>query len=213
MATINKGILGGFSGTIGTVVGANWRGKDIIRSKPKPSSRPATEKQLLQQQKFKLVIGFLNPLRNIQTKYFGNPEAQKSRANLATAYTINEAVEINANIPQLIYSKILITKGVLAGFQNLSVTPQANQELSFSWLDNSAQASAKETDVFCTVVYCEELNEFVIMETITTRVETTTVITLPNYFQGKPVHVWCYFRNEQESSACISQYLGLQNIA
>ncbi len=32
MAEIKKGILGGFSGKVGTVVGVNWRGKDIIRS-------------------------------------------------------------------------------------------------------------------------------------------------------------------------------------
>ena len=35
MAEIKKGILGGFSGKVGTVVGVNWRGKDIIRSLPK----------------------------------------------------------------------------------------------------------------------------------------------------------------------------------
>ena len=34
MAEIKKGILGGFSGKVGPVVGANWRGKDIIRSTP-----------------------------------------------------------------------------------------------------------------------------------------------------------------------------------
>lgn len=65
MARITKGILGGFSGKVGTVVGASWRGQDIIRSMPKPSSRKATGKQMLQQLKFKLVIGFLKPLTGI----------------------------------------------------------------------------------------------------------------------------------------------------
>lgn len=62
MATLNKGILGGFSGKVGTVVGANWRGLDIIRSRPKISKRNPTEKQLEQQMKFKLAISFLQPL-------------------------------------------------------------------------------------------------------------------------------------------------------
>lgn len=35
MAKIKKGILGGFSGKVETVVGVNWRGKDIISSLPK----------------------------------------------------------------------------------------------------------------------------------------------------------------------------------
>jgi hypothetical protein len=35
MGTFNKGILGGFSGKVGTVVGFNWRGLDVMRSLPK----------------------------------------------------------------------------------------------------------------------------------------------------------------------------------
>ena len=42
MANISKGILGGFSGKVGTIVGANYRGKDIIRSVPKKSGRKPT---------------------------------------------------------------------------------------------------------------------------------------------------------------------------
>ncbi len=60
MATIVKGILGGFSGKVGTVVGANWRGKDIIRSRPKPSKKPPTDKQVIQQLKFKMAVTFCN---------------------------------------------------------------------------------------------------------------------------------------------------------
>src|SRR5258706_2514256 len=38
MGKINKGsgILGGFSGTVGTVVGSNWRGIDTMRAVAKP---------------------------------------------------------------------------------------------------------------------------------------------------------------------------------
>lgn len=48
MAQIKKGILGGFSGKVGTVVGANWRGKDIIRSLQKSNNKAPTDLQLLQ---------------------------------------------------------------------------------------------------------------------------------------------------------------------
>ena len=79
MAEIKKGILGGFSGKVGPVVGANWRGKDIIRSTPKSSSRPKTDKQILQQLKFKTTITFLHPLRNIQNRFFGTDAGAKSK--------------------------------------------------------------------------------------------------------------------------------------
>ena len=124
MATFNKGILGGFSGKVGTVVGANWRGKDIMRSLPKPSQKEPTEKQLLQQAKFKLAVSFLQPLKTIQSQYFGSGSGVKSRVNLATSYTINEAMQVVAGVLELMYNKVLITKGELTGFQNAVLNTQ-----------------------------------------------------------------------------------------
>jgi len=60
MAEIKKGILGGFSGKVGTVIGVNWRGKDIIRSLPKASKKAPTEEQLIQRVKFRKTIVFYN---------------------------------------------------------------------------------------------------------------------------------------------------------
>ena len=58
MGTYNKGILGAFSGKVGPVVGASWRGKEVMRSLPKKSNRVATATQLLQRQKFAMVQAF-----------------------------------------------------------------------------------------------------------------------------------------------------------
>lgn len=208
MARITKGILGGFSGKVGTIVGANWRGQDIIRSTPKPSSRPPSEKQLLQQNKFKMVINFLQPIKNIQSRYFGSGSGSKSRVNMATSYTISEAVQVTANVPSLVYNKILITKGDLAGLQNPSAVPQSVQMLSLSWEDNSIQGNAKATDRANAVCYCEELGTFEIFESLTDRSSMTADITLAPYYSGKEVHLWMYFNNVEEILACNSPYLG-----
>jgi len=53
MAEIKQGILGGVSGKVGTVVGANWKGKNIIRSKSRKTSKKPTVLQLNQRAKFK----------------------------------------------------------------------------------------------------------------------------------------------------------------
>ena len=56
MGTYNKGILGAFSGKVGPVVGATWRGKDVMRSLPKKSNRLATAFQQQQRSKFAMVF-------------------------------------------------------------------------------------------------------------------------------------------------------------
>ncbi len=42
MAIIRKGILGGFEGKVGNIIGYNLRGQNIIRSVPRKDKRPAT---------------------------------------------------------------------------------------------------------------------------------------------------------------------------
>lgn len=208
MGTINKGILGGFSGTVGTIVGANWRGMDIIRSRPKRTKSQPTDKQLLQQMKFATVNRFLQPLRAIQSVLFGNISGTKSRRNLATAYHLREALTLNAGMPELVYTKVQITKGELAGFQNVTAVPQPNGKIAFTWEDNSLQAGAALTDVFCAVCYCPELNEFSLHDTAQQRATLGAEAVLPAFMQGKDVQVYAYFRNSESSSACNSVYLG-----
>ena len=212
MATFNKGILGGFSGKVGTVVGASWRGKDVMRSLPKPSQKEPTEKQLLQQAKFKLAITFLQPLKAIQSQYFGSGSGVKSRVNLATSYTINEAMQVVKNVPELVYNKVLITKGELTGFQNAVVTTQVGGVLSLEWEDNSNQGNARATDMVNLVCYCKELKIFEIFESIVMRSDLMLDVTLPNYCIGKTVEVYAYLTNERQTMASNSFYLGEQMV-
>ena len=208
MATITKGILGGFSGKVGTIVGANFRGKDIIRSKPKKSGKKPTDKQLLQQAKFKLVMGFLQPLKTIQNKYFGVGSGAKSKVNMAASYMLDKALIVVATVPELVYNKILITKGELAGFQNVVATPAAGRVIDFTWEDNSLQGNANATDVVNVVCYSADLGTFEIYKAVATRGALAATVTLPPFYAGFAVEVWLYFNNVEERLACNSPYLG-----
>lgn len=208
MGTINKGILGGFSGTVGTVVGASWRGKDIIRSRPKTTKRKPSDNQLLQQMKFKLVANFLQPLREIQTLYFGQKVGYKSRLNLAMSYTISEAVDVVLDMPELIFPRILVTKGDLVGLQAVEVTVGTGTSLDLSWADNSAQGNASTTDMLSIVCYSEELQSFEIYQEITARDAKAAAVPLPAIYQGKRVHVWLFLSNEKRTLASTSPYMG-----
>jgi hypothetical protein len=59
MGRIKKGILGGFSGKVGSVVGASWKSIDYIRSLPASVRNPRTPAQVNQRSKFATVIKFL----------------------------------------------------------------------------------------------------------------------------------------------------------
>lgn len=212
MAEIKKGILGGFSGKVGPVVGANWRGKDIIRSTPKSSSKPKTDKQILQQMKFKATISFLQPLRSIQSRFFGMNVGVRSKVNLAASYVINNAIEVVEGLPVMVYNKVLITKGDLASFQNVELVPQTGGVLSLTWEDNSVQGNALETDRVSLVCYFEELGVFEIYEGVALRGDAIAEITVPSIYTGKVAQVYAYLCNEAETQACNSVHLGAVTI-
>lgn len=208
MGTIKKGILGGFSGTVGTVVGANWRGMDVIRSRPKASGGKPTPLQLMQRSKFALAIKFQNSLRSMQSRLYGENAGVKSRVNLAASYLLREVVDYVNDQAVLKMEKVIITKGLLTGFQNLAVTDAAAQTLNFTWTDNSNQMLAKATDIFCTAVYEEESGDFEIKEGPETRTVGTASVVLPELWAGKTVHVYAFLQTEEQDAACNSLYLG-----
>lgn len=58
MATIKQGILGAFSGKVGSVVGSSWKGIAIMKSRPASVANPKTAKQVIQRSKMTAVVGF-----------------------------------------------------------------------------------------------------------------------------------------------------------
>jgi len=58
MAIAKNGILGGFSGSVGDIIGATWKGKTTIRSKSAIEKKPLTQKQKDALQTTKLVLDF-----------------------------------------------------------------------------------------------------------------------------------------------------------
>ena len=92
MGTINKGILGGFSGTVGTVVGGTWKGIDYMRSKTNRRNFNPSQKQLEQQLKFALVMRFVQPMAGLLNISFRDFAIKMTGINNAFAYTINNAI-------------------------------------------------------------------------------------------------------------------------
>lgn len=189
MGVIQKGILGGFSGKVGTIVGANWRGKDVIRSLPKKSRRIATEGQAIQRLKFTLVAKFLSPIKPIVSDYFGQASGEKSRYNLATSYHLTEAVTgVNPDF-SIDYPKVIVTKGDLIGLETPEVSAGANATATFKWTDNSGEGQAKAEDQVLVVVYNESKKSFEYRQTAIRSAGTFT-FALPTNWSGDNVHCW-----------------------
>lgn len=213
MGTYSKGILGAFSGKVGPVVGATWRGKDVLRSLPRKGNRVATATQMLQREKFTMVTEFLTPLNSVVSRYFGSNTGDKTRRNQAMSYLMRKAIDYVA--PDLVwdYSKVLISRGDLLGLHVGTATTGAGQSVDFTWTDNSGQGDAETTDKLVVVLYEPTSKTAVHALNAATRGQGTANITVPAFLNGLTVHVWATFAATDDKRYATSHYLGTVVIA
>lgn len=97
MAIAKNGILGGFSGSVGDIVGATWKGITTVRSKSAIEKKPLTQKQKDALQTTKLVLNFwketntMYPWIDLTSKELGmtpmNVFQRKYRSNVLASAT------------------------------------------------------------------------------------------------------------------------------
>jgi len=154
MGKIKDGILDGFSGKVGTVVGAFWRDIATMRALAKPRTVPYSKAELLQQAKFGTLSSFLKPMKdllNIGFKSFAN---KMSGANAAQSYNMKNALIVNNGDVLVVCSEALVTRGDLPNVKEAAASSAEKGLVQFNWVDNSGLGKAREADKVLLVVLC-----------------------------------------------------------
>jgi hypothetical protein len=208
MSKFNMGILGGFSGKTGTVIGSTWKGKNVMRALPaKKKNRQATPNQLEQQEKFKLMVQFLSGLSDLLNITFRSQATKISGFNAAVSYNIQSAIVGDQSPFSIDFTKAKLSQGNLP----LVATPKAeaapDHQVSFSWRYNAGVTSARPTDVAVLIVYCPALKQSVYSIEGATRADQLHAIDA-GVFAGYDVETWLAFVREDGMKASNSIYTG-----
>ena len=83
MGTIKQGVLGGFSGKVGTVVGASWKGTAYMRGIATHTKNPRTPKQIEQRTKMEFARNFLQQAAEFINIGFKDVAKRQSPLNYA----------------------------------------------------------------------------------------------------------------------------------
>ncbi len=163
MGSISKGILGGFSGKVGNVIGGTWKGIDYMRSMPTKKAFTPSEKQLEQQMKFALIMRFLQPMAGLLKLTFNDFAVQETGINNAFSYNYRNAITGTYPAFTVNYSTALVSRGSLPNVLGPSVVVAAGGVLTFSWTDNSNVGTASGKDVALMVAYCAALKSVIFL--------------------------------------------------
>lgn len=212
MGTISKGILGGFSGTVGTVVGGRWKGIDYIRSKSGSRRSASSPKQKVQQARFKLVNSFLQTMAELVKIGFLDFAIGQTGRNHALSYNLENAVTgIYPNLA-LDFSQVLVTRGSkLPNVANPTATAAGVGAVGFNWQDNSGSGKAGPNDKAILVVYCPALRKTEYTTAGPVRSAGSGSISIPE-FSGQQVHTWLSFIAENEKDVATSIYTGMLSV-
>lgn len=213
MGKISQGVLGGFSGKVGNVVGGTWKGIDYMRIKPANVTNPRTEGQVDQRSKFSTVLRFLQPMTDflrVGYKLYANKMTQ---FNAAMSYNLNNA--ITGAYPNFMvdYASALVTRGNLTGAANGAASSPSAASVEVAWTDNSGSGSAQATDKALIVLLNTTRQEAVFTTAGPARSAGTETISVPSEYTGEDVEVFLGFISEDGSKVANSSYLGSVTVA
>ncbi|HAH23619.1 MAG TPA: hypothetical protein DCL77_07665 [Prolixibacteraceae bacterium] len=207
MGTISKGILGGFSGKVGTVIGGSWKGIEYMRSLATSVSNPNSPAQLDQRARFGTMIKFLKPLTAFLRIGFKNQAVRMSAFNAAMSYNFSNAITGAYPVYEIDYTQVLVSQGSLPQALNPTAVSTTAGEIDYSWEDNSSDADAMADDKSVLVVYNPVKKRVVTLEGGNTRTGGSQVITVPASFSGDEVQCYISFQNANGSVISNSQFV------
>ncbi|HJJ66239.1 MAG TPA: DUF6266 family protein [Methanocorpusculum sp.] len=199
MGTIKQGILGGFSGKVGTVIGSSWKDISYMRGRAQSVKNPRTEGQVEQRSKFALTLDFLKPITAyVRTGY---------KTYAAMSYIVKNAVSGAFPNYALDFSRVLVSRGSLTQPSTPNVSISAGRA-TVTWNDNRGQSDAQPTDVAMPLAFNTDKGEAVFSTATTTRADQSAELNFPADWNGDTVELYIGFASADGINVANSIYLG-----
>ena len=204
--------MGPFSGKVGNVVGASWKGIDYMRSLPRKSDKPLTEAQLAQLSKMVLFRRFLFAINGLVVRGFQNFD-QYTPMNAALSYNMTEAVTGSSPKFEINFPNLVFNRGNLQGGYLPVVTSPEVATLNFNWENGIFCPYSAVDDEVVLVVYDPIRKEFCYLTEGYSRADGSAWIILPYNFSGHHVHCYLNFYSQDRKISSTNQYLGKVQVA
>ena len=207
MGTILQGILGGFSGTVGTVIGGNWKGIDYMKGKSKKRSATSSPAQLQQQAKFSMMLKFLRGFRELLKTSFNEYAKGKTGTNIALSANLLNAVTGDYPAFTINYPMVQLSHGNLITPKAPKATAGLAGKVDFSWTNNAGKDADAATDNAVLVIYDPSTKKVVYKLDAAKRITGTDLLDVPE-FSGLVVETWMAFVSATGRSFSDSAYTG-----
>ena len=210
MGKIKQGILGGFSGKVGPVIGSSWKGKAVMKARALSFDDANSEAQRRQRQKFQIMVDWIFRCTGFIRRGFHGAAQEMTEVNACVSYNIQNAVSGTYPNQMVDFTKTLVAKGSLEGIMD-AAKAYDDYTITMTWTDNSGLGNADRTDSIYGCVYNKTKKQS-IYKLLGARSTRTGTIDIPALWASDTVEVWM-FAQHGEGETSNSVYLGTQVIS
>ena len=212
MGKINQGILGGFSGKVGTGVGSFWKGRATMRAMPGHVANPNTEPQRAARARFRTLgipIARLTPFIN-ETFNIGADAMRITPDNLAMKSNYNVAITGSGTAVSIDWNRLQLSHGNgLLNVEGAAAVVGTGHSINISWTNNAGvDYLVLDNDQVMCCVYNPRTEQASYDMVTACRDDQSMVIHTPAAWAGDTVHVYLVARSENKEHVSPSVHVG-----
>jgi len=211
MAIMIKGLLGGFTGRLGNVVGYYYRGVNVIRTIPRKRKGPGKPAQIEQRVKFGMAVKFLKPLAPFMNRIHGKCFKNMSGYNKLCSLNMKQIITGAWPDFRIDYRQVKLTVGHLPRAVNATIALEKKSRIAVQWEAGLYHDHALPTDQLYLAFFEEESKKWKVLENIATRKDDRIVMDMVEYRCCR-LQFYTGFISENGIRVSNSQYLGMINI-
>lgn len=206
MAKLLQGILGGLSGSIGTVVGSSWKGIPVVKTKPLSVANPKTAAQTAQRSKFSFVVAFATVILAAVIKPLWDRFAIKQSGYNAF---VQANIDVFNNLGLATPANLVISKGKMEATEMTAPYGNAGQQgVGCEWVNDAGSGYKLATDTAYFVAYNETNGEICFNAGEADRSDVDVSAAFASNLQaGDVIHQWLAFRRADGTIVSNTSYL------
>lgn len=207
MATFKQGILGGFSGKVGGVIGSSWKGIDTMRSQPSSVTNPRTNAQVANRSRFKSVSQLAAAMLTTIVKPLNDRFAQKMSG-------FNDFCQRNASafdsLGAFVPANLVLSRGKLSAPAEIVQETSGFTEVAIVYSGSLSGSFDANTDKVYAVVVGSEGEILGVSSGEGTRADAGWLISTPTGRNaGNPGHLFISFLRADGTQVSNSSYIAL----
>lgn len=212
MGKIYQGVLGGFSGKLGTVVGYTWRGRSCIRVYRHTINYPNTELQQKQRDWFVSMVRFASQANEALRMGFRQQsfDAHMTEGNYFVLKN-KQHFHREEGVVRVDYAQLKIAAGAAADVYFKQPRFEQDETVSVDFEKNGMALRASGDDNVYLYVYSPDLGAG-ILSAAATRRSKQVALRLPTAWAGHEVHLYG-FVVDKEGRASNSTYIGMGRVS